>query len=317
VSRPTLGVVIPTPGRRSLLRTLNSIKAQGLEPGDDILIVGDGFHKPTAAIVEMMGAPFRYVATAQTRDWGHSQNNWGIQNVKGDWVIMQDDDDIFLPRAFDTMREVIARGGPRVIIGRVMTPYRGILWSAPQVEPLDGHCPLVPNDKKKLGHYGLEYAGDQVWIRTNLEAYDSYSWADRVWTLTRPVWQLWCFRVSESLWHFHRSSGIIWETSPTFWLHLEQAEGHMRANYGVIPPEVAPTMSEACELSEFAAYAGQGSDVWFECDDTFQGESLAQGLIATGFELHQNTPTFKDYTHAWPPRRFEPDGILKGREAVP
>lgn len=313
MSRPTLGVVIPTPGRRSIFRTLNSIKAQGLEPGDDILIVGDGFHKPTAGLVEMMGPPFRYIATTKTRDWGHSQFNYGVQHVRGDWVTGQDDDDIYLPRAFDSMREIVATGEPRVILGRVMSPYLGILWTEPQREPLDGHCILVPNDKKKLGCCGVEYAGDQVWIQTSLAAYESYTWADRVWTLTRPVWQLWCFRVNEYLWHFHRTKDGLWDTSPTFWLHLEPAGDHMRANYGVTSPECAPTMPEACELAEFAAYAGQGSDVWFEHHGTYQDEMIAPGLLATGYVEHESTATFKDYTHTWPPRRFVPDESLKDK----
>ena len=110
----TLGIVISTPGRRTLSRTLASILYQkaGVE---DVLVVGDGFDLATRDLVEFYAdepfrLPCRYVATAKTRDWGHSQVNYGLQHVRGDYVTNQDDDDIYLPRAIEEVVRAVALG---------------------------------------------------------------------------------------------------------------------------------------------------------------------------------------------------------------
>jgi len=302
----TLGVVIATPGRASLLRTINSIQNQGLIPGDDILIVGDGYHKQTAELVELIGPPFRYVATTKTRDWGHSQINYGLKHVKGDWLVLQDDDDIFLPRAFDEIRRIVGElRQPEVIIGRVMSPYLGLLWRAPGAEPLDGHCLVVPNNKEKLGYVGSEYAGDQVWLKTNIEAYENYTWADRCWTLTRPEWKLWpsLARTTEvgSIWSFSRSYGSMGVGLLSFTWDAERKK--YWANFAPDPDEKI-TAAEYNEIGQFAAWAGQGNDVWFTADP--DNEEMIEGLLSFNYEWHQKQGDYGDLVHEWPARRFVP-----------
>lgn len=316
MGRPTIGVVIATPGRRSLLRTINSIQYQGLVPGDDVLIVGDGFHQPTADLVAAVGAPFRYVATEKTRDWGHSQQNYGLKQVGGDWLLLQDDDDVFLPRAFDEARNIISKmKEPKPLVGRVMTPYLGILWTAPGKEPLDGHCLVVPNDKSKVGYFGTEYAGDQVWLASNLSAYESYVWADRIWTLTRPTGKLWPRRQQCSgaeAWTFHRDDGGVWGEPLC---HLVMTRGpedeHWSARFQA-SPEARATEEEVKEVVEFAAWAGQGSDVWFVADA--KDSSLLYCLNQTGYQMHQVTESYAEFVFEWPPHKFEPRGPLLDKE---
>lgn len=308
MKRPSIGVVIATPGRRTLLRTINSIQFQGLESGDDVLIMGDGYHKPTAELVEAVGPPFRYIATEKTRDWGHSQQNYGLQHIGGDWLVLQDDDDIFLPRAFDEIRAIVEKlDSPRPIIGRVKTPYLGILWTAPRVEPLDGHCLVFPNDKKKMGYFGSEYEGDQKFLATSLENYETYTWADRVWALTRPHWKLWPHLVSntpeECIWTFQRDNdGTPKPGAPSAYLMLERKENdnwHARMLEGE-----QLTEDELGEIAEFAAWAGQGSDVWFEVNP--KHPVLPTVLHNRGYLLHQSRPDYMDYTFTWPPHKFAP-----------
>lgn len=301
--RPSLGVVIATPGRRSILRTLNSILYQGLEPDDDVLVVGDGYHEPTADVVALMGKPFRYVATRKTRDWGHSQQNYGLKEVGGDWLLLQDDDDVFLPRAFEEARTIIGKlESPRTILGRVVTPYLGILWTEPGKEPLDGHCLVVPNDKKKLGYFGLEYEGDQTWLATNLAAYDKCTWADRVWTLTRPTGTLWpkLWYQSEDTagWFFRRDLGHVWSKDITTGLRMARHGDVWKAS-AYIEGGLAP--EEIKEVLEFAAWAGQGCDVWFQvyrCP-----KQWVPVLNATGYQVHQVTEQVTEYVSEWPPRK--------------
>lgn len=312
MKRPAIGVVISTPGRPSILRTLNSIKMQGLEPGDDIIVVADGHHEPTKDIVEMFGPPFRYVATQRTRDWGHSQVNHGIREVTGDWVIIQDDDDVFLPRAFDEIRLIVEKlEGPRPIIGRVMTPYLGILWTAPGREPLDGHCIVVPNDKKKIGYFGSEYAGDQKWLATNLEAYDTYSWADRIWTLTRPTGKLWpslWYRDVDRIgWFFHRDEGGVPATEYCTGLRMARHDDIWK---GAIHVEGGLTEEEMREVLEFAAWAGQGCDVWMRFYRVPQ--AWIPVANACGYQMHQITEGWTEFTFEWPPHTFQPPEQKEG-----
>lgn len=286
---------------------MNSILYQGLIPGDEVLIVGDGYHEPTADLVEMMGWPFKYVATRKTRDWGHSQQNYGLQHIGGDWLLLQDDDDIFLPRAFDEARDIIMKQDePKPIIGRVMTPYLGILWTAPGVEPLDGHCLLVPNDKEKLGYFGPEYEGDQKWLASNLDAYDKYAWADRIWTLTRPTQKLWPVRVAASgacVWTFHREKDGFYDSEHIGQLVMIRDRQHdqWHATFSKASPY---TEQECKEVAEFAAWAGQGSDVWFRTSISEPIMNVA--LLMSNYKLHIRSPEVMEYTFDWPPHTFIP-----------
>jgi RimJ/RimL family protein N-acetyltransferase len=188
---PRIGVFIATPGRKSIVRTIHSILAQRLLPGDDVLIVGDGYHEWTDDLIKSVGDPFRYVAIDQTKDWGHSQCNFGMMYVGGDVAVAQDDDDIFAPRAFEEIRIAVKNFPFQPIMARVKTPNWGVLWSKPNVPPFDGHCLIFPNNKEKLGYWSPDYCGDQTYLRTTIDHYDTITWLDKVLTITRPTWKLW------------------------------------------------------------------------------------------------------------------------------
>lgn len=327
---PTIGVIIATPGRASLYRTLRSILYQGLIAGDDVLVVGDGFHRPTKDLVEAFGPPFRYIATQPTRDWGHSQTNFGLKRVKGDVVIYQDDDDIFLPRAFEEIRRIYEQMPGRPMIGRVKTPLWGLLWNQPGTKTLlDGHCMVVPNDKTKLGFMTLDYNGDQAYISTNLEKYDGINWVDRVWTLTRPTWKLFPRRAAveqysladitkkwlhddmvkrmpaladrlpvgpdDWLWWFESEEGDLHAA-----VRLYEEDGNAHATIAYIPGTADEVVEE---LVEFAAWAAQGLNCWFYTTGE-EPEGLLKALAAKKFEDHVVLPTRRDFVMEWPPKWF-------------
>jgi hypothetical protein len=330
MSRPTIGVVIATPGRKSLYDTLLSIAYQGLEVGDDILIVGDGHHQPTADLVKAFGEPFRYVATRATRTWGHDQQNHGLKLVKGDVLVLQDDDDIFAPRAFDEIRRLAARFPGQAFLGRVKTPFLGLLWDKASPEAtLDGHCVVVPNDKEKLGYFTREYAGDQAWIKSSLEKYDEVYWADRVWSITRPTWKLRPFRLTASLaarWadpHVRNFGSEITErldvegrlfqsNTDCSWLFFQNGHQFPVAMVWMIQDEerwkAAVSFQPGCEhvlveIAEFLAFAGQGLPVWlYVKKDDYE---VIEAVTQRQFDLHWQNETKAEYIHEWPPRWFE------------
>jgi glycosyltransferase involved in cell wall biosynthesis len=332
---PNIGIVIATPGRASIYRTLRSILYQGLLSGDDILVVGDGFHQPTKDLVEAFGPPFRYVATEPTRDWGHSQLTWGLKHVKGDIVTYQDDDDIYLPRALEEMRRMMAKHPNAPMVGRVKTPFRGLLWWEAGIKTLlDGHCLVAPNDKKKLGYVTSEYHGDQVYISTTIAHYPDLNWVDRVWTLTRPTWKLFpkrgpapqtyqdnffremCERLpsvagrplngdNDWFWTFYSQDRGL--KHPVAAVKLFEEEGRAWATVSYVPGDNTDEVVE--EIVEFASWAGQGCEVWFGtlADDK---EIIAE-LKKRGYKDHMIGRTNHDYTMAWPPKWFPQDDAVE------
>jgi glycosyltransferase involved in cell wall biosynthesis len=328
MSLPNIGIVIATPGRASLYRTLRSILYQGLQPGDDILVVGDGLHRPTKELVEAFGPPFRYAATQPTRDWGHSQLQWGLKRVGGDIVTYQDDDDIYLPRALEEMRRLTTAHPGAPMIGRVKTPYWGLLWSEAGAKTLlDGHCLVAPNDKSKLGYITPEYYGDQCLIATTIRNYATINWVDRVWTLTRPTWQLFPARTKgpehyfSSFWRemcdrfppmagrpLNGASDWLWtfyhpkrgQDHPVAALKITEEEGRTWATMSYVPGEEQQHVIE--EVVEFAAWAAQGQDVWFATLSS--DEEIIVELKKKGFEEHMFGKKNADFILSWPPKWF-------------
>jgi len=308
----SLGIFIATPGRASLWKTLASIAYQGA-PVEDVLVVGDGFHKATAELVEVASSalklPVRYVATEKTRDWGHTQQNYALQHVKGDYLIYQDDDDIFVPRALTEAAKLVSEfRDPHPLVGRVKSPRLGLIWPTPGTV-LDGHCIVVPNDKKKLGFFTSDYNGDQGYIRHCLAAYEECSWTDRIWTLTRPHWNLIPMWASEGactwacdLWRGR--GGVIFESGPVATVLLEQDEETDRYFATVNSHNHGIMVHEYKEIAEFIMYAAQSKDVWIK---TKRSEgALALGLRASNFKEHSQTTDYTEFTHDWPPDFWEP-----------
>jgi glycosyltransferase involved in cell wall biosynthesis len=299
----SLGIVISTPGRRSLGRALDSILYQrsGVE---DVLVVGDGFDGATKELVEFyatLGLPARYVATVKTRDWGHTQVNYGLDHVKGDYVTYQDDDDIYLPRAIEEMVHLASeQRDPQPIIGRVVTPRFGLLWQRPNVTScLDGHCIVLPNIKRKLGWMASVHSGDQCFLHTSLRNYDNWQWCDRVWTLTRPAWPLHArAQVSHAggwLWSLYRDNF----PAPVAILSLDKDPDSDRCIAKLDHHDLSRD-ELVCAL-QFMVYACQGNDCWFRFHDA-DNMRLRGALVDANFKEHTTT----EFTHDWPPDFWPP-----------
>ena len=196
MSAPTIGVYIPTQGRESLLRTLQSITQQRLIPGDEVLVMGDGPVPAAKALCESLGPPFRYLETEQTNDWGHSQNNIAVNGgMKPDLLLAQDDDDIYLPRAFESIRQLAADFPNRLlgahVLGRVgLTPSNGTIGN------WDGHCLIVPNDYTRTGYWAPEYEGDQFFCWSTSKLWEgAAAFGTPIISAIRPKWRLWYWEV--------------------------------------------------------------------------------------------------------------------------
>lgn len=307
----TLGITIATPGRRSLVRALHSIAYQKA-PVADVLVVGDGYDQATEQLVQLTAdiyqMPFRYLATERTRDFGHSQTNYALKHVRGDYVALQDDDDIFAPRALIEMSERASRQiDPAPLIGRTKTPGFGLLWQVPGTETLlDGHCVVMPNDKHLMGWFGVDYNGDQMFIHSCVRNYERVEWTDRVWTITRPEWKMWpmVLHQGDAAWSaalYRDENGparepllfvcLVWDTEDRARLTIDVALGQ------------EPTDEELREATQFAVYACQGHSCWTIVEGAGR---LAAALLACNFKPHEETSTHIEYVHDWPPDFWPP-----------
>jgi len=309
----TLGIFIATPGRKSLWRTLHSIAYQRVAV-EDVLVVGDGYHAPTAELVrvaaEALCIPARYVATTKTRDFGHSQQNYALKHVRGDFLIYQDDDDIFLPRSLsEALKLMSAMDQPHPLVGRVKTPNHGLLWQTLGTDAvLDGHCIVVPNDKKRLGWFAIDYSGDQGYIHTCMSAYKECAWTDRIWTLSRPHWKLWPDWATEgnTTWACdlrRDNEGLPGEVVAAVLLEVDDTHDIWHAT---IDTRLPCTYMEYQEIAEFIMYAAQSKDIRLRCQP--EEALLRQALENCNYKEHIVTEKFIEYSHDWPPDFWAPFG---------
>lgn len=303
--KATIGIVISTPGRKSLWRTLMSIAYQSSSV-EDVLVVGDGFHKPTKDLIGSMQSLLpmvRYVATQKTRDWGHSQVNYGLQNVRGDYVTYQDDDDCYVPRALDEMSRLCSEfDSPRPMIGRVKTPNFGLLWQIadPTKAVLDGHCLVAPNDKKRIGWMRAEYNGDQGLIHTTLRNYRNVAWVDRVWTLTRPHWKLvpWWGTQGNCSWSCDlRRDDEALSMAATILMEADRERDIFYATVDTYRKVLS--LEEYREIAEFLVYAGQSRDIWIKVPSS--DAAFLESLQDRGYHEHVVGDSYTELTHDWPP----------------
>lgn len=197
---PPLSIVTPTQGRPTLERMIASGRDQ-LLPGDEWLIVIDAHEMTTEAVhavARRIGAACPGCRAlsfdAGRHSFGHDQLNDGIEEARGDWLVFQDDDDVFTPGALDRIREAIASlpvPGPLLFRFEAYFGNRPIVWQRRGViapGTIGGHCLVVPNDPQRLGEFGPEHAGDFAFVRRTLDRWAPLEpvWVDAIITIQRP-----------------------------------------------------------------------------------------------------------------------------------
>lgn len=205
MKEPKLTVIIPTCGRKSLERTLQSIRSQkgklGIPYNSDfveVLVVGDthqgSFTEPLSRV------PFlcqEYDCQYLEYDggehmWGHPQRNYGQSVAKGKWISWLQDDDIYVPGAFAAIIESAFAPltqkpfAPRLF--RTLTWQAGVVWSEPELREgnIDANCIVAPNVPEKLGVWASRYNGDFDFIRDTCSRWDMMVWEPRVIAHGRP-----------------------------------------------------------------------------------------------------------------------------------
>jgi len=189
--QPRLSIVIPTCGRESLARALESLPAAGLSKADEVLVVGDGPQPAARAIVSAFSSiPVRYFEHGPTRMVGAAQRQFAMRNATGTHLCFLDDDDIYVPNGLDAVVAEIMDAPDRVLLFKEESktdrhPW-GIVWKDREVRC--GHVGtqgiVVPNVPGRLGIWGNRYEADYNFLRSTLDLYPDRDravvWVDRI-----------------------------------------------------------------------------------------------------------------------------------------
>ena len=196
---PRLSVLIPTRDpKRPLERVLKSILHQPIGPDDEVLVGIDERGLEAPEIMEIVkkvlsfGPQFRAITVLHNHNcWGHCVINNLIVNAKKDYIVCNDDDDIFTQGAFDTIRAEIKKlPHPKPLLFKWQPYFGGMpLWQEKYIvrTRVGGHCLVAPNIPEKLGRYTCEYSGDFDWVNSTCLKWNmDIEWATPVIAIARP-----------------------------------------------------------------------------------------------------------------------------------
>jgi glycosyltransferase involved in cell wall biosynthesis len=196
---PTISVVIATKGRPTLRSTIESIKAQPLVKGDEVLIAIDGPFPQAIELAREAGPPFRWIqAEKNIGYWGHGIRNWVFDHqasgenarLRGDLVAAMDDDNIFTPWAFDSVRAAAVKNPGKPLLFRVVTIPGIIIWDSPvvSVNNVDTASLVCPNILEKIGRFRMSFGGDYHFVSSTIENFGgSVSFQEEIICICRPA----------------------------------------------------------------------------------------------------------------------------------
>jgi hypothetical protein len=181
----------------SLEYCLASIAYQ-LQPGDEVLVIGDTTDGPLPQIQQLVDSfddtRLRYLPAPSTQhSWGHRELNYGIRQARGDWLSFNDDDDIWTPGAADSIRAAAETAAGRPLLLRFMTYHGYVAWTnrAYFAEThVGGHCIVCPNVPDKLGVWTDRYQGDWDFIKETVDLHGGEAniiWREEIIALARPT----------------------------------------------------------------------------------------------------------------------------------
>jgi glycosyltransferase involved in cell wall biosynthesis len=155
--KSTISFIIPTIGRDSLKRTLESIEEW---KGDEVIVVED---------------------IPPSKKWGNPQRNEGMEKATGDYLAFIDDDDYYVPGHRLMMAQAIEENPEKPIIFKMMYPDGATLWDTKEIVPGNIGTPmiLVPNEKKML-HYWEDGRNMADFIFVDKWKFPEVAWVDKV-----------------------------------------------------------------------------------------------------------------------------------------
>ena len=191
-----LSIIIPTIGRKTLARALDSITDTGM--ACQVVVVSDG--ADAERIVSESDCPaaprrrkgdgwktryFYYRLPERHHHWGCAARTAGIEIATGTHLMFLDDDDWYREHALGDVAAVVEEYPDQPLMFRVEMPYLGqIIWGEPVVREgnVSSQMFVVPNDPDRLGRWTRRYKGDYDFIMSTLAKWppDSLVWREEV-----------------------------------------------------------------------------------------------------------------------------------------
>lgn len=167
---PRVSFIVPTIGRPTLDRTLESIRVQARQ-GDEVLVCGpESVSVPTWC---------RHLVCKRSNQWGGPERRLGISTAKGDYLAFLDDDDAYLPRAREAMADAADKTPDRPVLFRMrFARDQRVIWQDLRTSPgwtgtnfrngnMGSGMLFVPNIPERLGVWSDRYCGDFVFLNTS------------------------------------------------------------------------------------------------------------------------------------------------------
>ena len=155
----TISFIIPTIGRKSLKKTLASIKEK---PSDEVIVVPD---------------------IPPTHMWGNNRRNEGIAKATCDYLAFIDDDDWYVDGVREIMEQSISENPGKPNLFRMQYPNGKIIWSEKKVVPgnISTQMILVPNVKEKLYYWpGKRNMTDFIFVDNWKWPKDEIIWREEI-----------------------------------------------------------------------------------------------------------------------------------------
>jgi hypothetical protein len=125
------------------------------------------------------GPPFRWIQTERKGYWGHGIRNWVFDHqaagenarLRGDLIAALDDDNIFTPWAFDSMRTAAKKNPGMPLLFRVVTIPGLIIWDNPivRMNNVDTASLVFPNISEKIGRFRMCFGGDYYFVSSTID----------------------------------------------------------------------------------------------------------------------------------------------------
>jgi len=123
---PKVSVIIPTIGRKSLIRTLESVLNQTYQ-NLEIIITDDTEGGKAKPLIEryLTDPRIKYVINTKYKHGPSGNKNNGLDNITGDYFTIVDDDDIIMPNAIEELLSVAIKGNYSIVCANCVDNVEG------------------------------------------------------------------------------------------------------------------------------------------------------------------------------------------------
>jgi len=170
-----LSIILPTVGRNTLGRTIESLVRQPLDPDDEVLVIGG----PASTVEPMLPSSMTYLPSLPGRNWGCLERTIGLRYATGTHLAFIDDDDTWTPIARSAIRTAMIETPSVPVLFRMRYLDGRELWTKPvlKVGNVSTQMILIPNDPSRLGRWTRRREGDYDFL------------ASMRWSPTDIVWR--------------------------------------------------------------------------------------------------------------------------------